>query len=389
MFKRIGLTRNLSIISATIFTNLFARYTWYALLPLHLRSLGANELEVGAVFTTFMFARNLLGIVGGALGDRFGRRTTIALSTFAMGPFFALAAFATDWRLFAAMLTCGEVCSVFQAPPMNALIMESTEENRIARAFSFTEAAVLFGLVIGPLAGAGLISAFNIKVLIIFNGIILILTGIVRGIGLRDTTTHRMAQTSWKVRAAIDANVRWYIALSILMVASFGIVFGPFFAILARDTWHNNDAEINLLWAIGSFASFLGIFIGRLSDHWGGKRIFVMSAIGYGLMTMAWGLAPTWEWGAVPLVLAFLFGEAMFMAQQTIQAAITSPESRSSVIGVIITVSGVIGALGPTLGAQLAQVGGNSITFIGAGIAGLLMIATIIPIRVSKQTPGS
>ncbi len=94
MLKRIGLNRNLSIISATIFTNLLARYTWYALLPLHLRSLGANELEIGGVFTTFMFARNLLGIVGGALGDRFGRRTMIALSTFAMGPFFILAAFA-------------------------------------------------------------------------------------------------------------------------------------------------------------------------------------------------------------------------------------------------------------------------------------------------------
>jgi MFS family permease len=86
MFKRIGLHRNLTVFSGTIFSNLFIRYTWYALLPLHLRNLGATEIEIGGVFTGLGLARSLFAVLGGALADRYGRRASIALSTFLMGP---------------------------------------------------------------------------------------------------------------------------------------------------------------------------------------------------------------------------------------------------------------------------------------------------------------
>lgn len=381
MLKHIGLDRNLSIVSATIFANLFARYTYYALLPLHLRSLGANELQVGIVFTALTLARSLFGIVGGALGDRIGHKTMIVLATFAMGPFFVLAGLGTDWLTVAAMLIMVEMCGAFQWPSLNAFIIESSDANRVARSFSFTESAVLLGLIIGPLAGAALIGVFNIPLLMIFNGIVLMLNGITRAVGLRESTVRRTRSTMPKLRAAIDVNVTWYIVAGILVVAAFGMVYGPFFAILARDAWQNHDAEINLLWSIGSFASLGGILLGRLSDHWGGRRVFIISAIGFGLSTVLWGLAPTWEWGLVPLMLSFMFSEAMFMAQQTIQAAITSPETRASVIGVIITTTGLVGGLGPAFGAWLVTLGGNPLPFIAAGVMGLLTVLAVLPIR--------
>lgn len=385
MWQRIGLNRNLAIISITIFTNLCARYTFYALMPLHLRSLGANDLEVGAAFTAMAFAHNVLGVVGGALGDRFGRKALIVLATIAMGPFLIFAGMANHWFTVAAMLVAMEACSAFQWPPLSAFITEASGENRVAHSFSFTESAVLLGLITGPMLGAAVINILNIPMLMMINGVVLIINGIVRGIGLHETTTHRATSAVPKLRAALDGNVAWFIVLGTLTVASFGIVFGPFFAILARDAWHNNDSEINLLWAVGSFASLIGIPLGRMSDHWGGKRVFMLAGIGFGVMTIAWGIAPTWEWGLVPLLLAFFFSEAMFMAQQTLQASITSPETRASIIGIIFTTTGVIGSSGATIGAWLITLGGNAMPFIAAGIMGLLAILVAVPIR-TKQS---
>lgn len=381
MFQRIGLNRNLAIISATIFTNLFARYTFYALLPLHLRSLGANDLEVGVVFTALALARNVFGIVGGTLGDKFGRRVMIGVATFAMGPFFIFAGLARDWFTTSVLLILVETCGAFQYPPLNALITESAIDNRVARAFTFSESAVLLGLIVGPLAGAVLIEYFDIPRLMMFNGMVLMLNGIARWLGLRESKRPRTTASAPKLRAAIDANVRWYMLSNVLIVASFAIVFGPFFAILSRDVWQNSEAEINLIWSVGSFASLIGILFGRLSDHWGGKRIFAISAISYGIATILWGIAPTWQWGMVPLLLSFLFSEAMYLAQQTIQASITSPETRASVVGVIFTATGLTGGLGPTFGAWLITLGGNSMPFIAAGVMGLLTMLMILPIR--------
>lgn len=385
MLQRIGLNRNLAIISATIFTNLFARFAYYALLPLHLRSLGANDLQVGAVFTAFTLARNLFGVIGGALGDRIGRRVMIAVATFATGPFLVLAGLSHDWLTLSIMLVLVETCGAFQFPPLNALVTESAIDNRVARAFSITESAVLTGFIVGPLVGAAVIDYVNIPTLMIINGSVLMINGLVRGIGLREPARQRTSGAMPKLRAAIDTNVRWYMLSNTLVVASFAIVFGPFYAIFLRDAWSNSEAEINLIWSIGSFISLGGIILGRLSDQWGGKRVFIFSGVGFAVTTIGWGVAPTWQWGIAPLLLAFLFSEAMYMSQQTMQASITTPETRASVVGVIFSTAGLIGGLGPTFGAWLATIGGLPLTFIAAGSFGLLAMVLVLPIRVSAE----
>lgn len=381
MFKRIGLHRNLVVLSGTIFSNLFIRFTWYALLPLHLRRLGATEIEIGGVFTALGLAHSLFAVVGGALADRHGRRTLVALSTFVMGPFFIFAGLSPTWFTLAAMLIGAEICSAFQWPPMSALIVESAEPDRVAHSFSFTETAVLLGLILGPLAGAGLIELFDISILMIANGVILMINGVIRAFGLRDAPRRNVGSALPKLRAAIDANVVWLIIAGTCVVGSFAIVFGPYFAILARDAWGNNDAEINLLWSAGSVASLIGIGLGRLGDRWGGRRVLILCAVGYGVSALAWGCASSWQWGIVPLLLAFAFSEAIFMAQQTLQAEITTPETRSSVFGIIATTTGLVGNLSPTLGAWLIALGGNPLPFVAASGLGMLIAFAVTPIR--------
>lgn len=381
MWKQIGLNRNLAVICVTILANLFVRYLWYALLPLYLRTLGASDWEIGISFTAIGLAHTVFAIFGGALADRFGRRVLIAVPSIAMGPLYFVAGLTHSWVIVVAMLTGIEIFNAVQWPAMSAFITEASDEDRVARSFSFSETAVLVGLTLGPIAGAALLSSLDISTMILLSGVAMISTGLLRAWGLRDSPRRVAGSALPQLRTAIDANVRWFIALGACVSISFAICFGPYFAILARDAWHNSEAEINLLWAVGSVASLVGILFGRLSDRWGGRRVFVLSALGFGTSTIAWGIAPSWQWGLIPLLIAFAFSEAMFIAQQTIQAEITSPETRSSVIGVIVTTTGLLGGMGPTIGAWLITLGGNALPFIMAGALGLLATPALIPIR--------
>jgi MFS family permease len=118
-----------------------------------------------------------------------------------------------------------------------------------------------------------------------------------------------------------------------------------------------------------------------MSERWGARRVLVISAIGFGVATAIWGLAPTWQWGLAPLLIAFLFSEAIFLAQQTLQAASTTRETRSSVYGMISTTTGFVGGVGPSFGAWLITFGGNPLPFVIAGALGVLCALAVLPIR--------
>ncbi|MDE3087874.1 MAG: MFS transporter [Chloroflexota bacterium] len=381
MLKHIGLNRNLATLSGTIFINLFVSYLWYPLLPLHLRALGASDWEIGVSFTVMGIAHAIFAVFGGALADRYGRRLVTAAPTFLMAPLYIAAGLANNWLIVIAMLVGTNILGAVQWPAMSALITESSDDARVARAFSFTESGVLIGLIAGPIAGAALLTTLSISAMIVLYGVVLIFTSGMRAWGLTEPARRTAGSAMPRLRTAIDPSVRWFIAGGTCIAIAFAISFGPYFAILARDAWHNGEGEINLLWAAGSLASLLGILFGRLSDHWGARRVLMLSALAYGVSTIAWGIAPTWEWGLAPLLIAFGFSEAVFIAQQTLQAEITSRETRSSMIGIIVTTTGLLGGLGPTLGAWLITLGGNAAPFVAAGLVSLLAILAIWQVR--------
>ncbi len=384
MLTRFGLNRNLSVLSATIFVNVFARFTWDPLLPLYLRRLGASDFEIGVAFSLMTLARSLFSIFGGALADRYGRRAVLALPMFAIGALFIAASATTDRALLIALLVLANAFAALQWPALAAMTAESAVNDQLARAYSWIEAAVLIGLIGGPLIGAALLGILDIPGLIAINGIVLLAMGAVRMVALRETALTARGASVHQVRAAFNANMLWFIALMCLEAAAFSIVFGPFFAIFARDAWQLSETDINLLFSLGSFASFLGIGLGRLTDRWGARRVVWTNALGFGIAAAVWGIAPSWEWGIVPLLLAFGFAEGFLIARQTMQAEITTKETRSSVIGVIATISGFAGGIAPTLGVWLIILGGNAAPFIAVGAMGLLMAVSVAPIAKGK-----
>lgn len=381
MLSRYGLNRNLAVICGTTLVNVFFSFSWQPLLALHYRALGADDWQVGISFTLMGLARTMFAVFGGALADRYGRKVMLIIPGFSLIPLYLGMGLAREWSVLLAFYVMANVLNALAQPAYTAVVAESAAPDRVARAFSFSEFSVIAGLVAGPVAGAALLGLFDIPTLILINGAVLIATTAVRAWGIHETQ-HRVTQKAKpNVRAALDSNVRWFLVLGTLLSTSFAIAFGPFFALLARDVWHNTDAEINLLWAVGSAASMVGILLGRMSDRWGARRVFVLGSLGYGISTAAWGLATNWQWGLAPLLIAFGFSEGQFIAYSTLQTEITTKETRTSVFGVITTTTGFVSGFGPTMGAWLVGLGGYAMPFIAAGVMGIAAVGAMVPIR--------
>jgi MFS family permease len=228
----------------------------------------------------------------------------------------------------------------------------------------------------------------SIPHLITVYGAILLFTTTARFFGIHDLGRPARAAALPKIRAALDARVGWYIVTFTLVNMAFGICFGPYFTILAHDVWKNTDSEINLLFALGSAASLLGIPFGQRADRWDTQRVVTIGLFVFAITVAAWGLAPSWQWGIAPIVLAFFFSEGAIIAVLALQGQITTRESRASVMGVIATVSGVIAGLGPVLAAGLIQWGGNAAPFIACGVMSLIAIGAARRIDKSPRVPG-
>src|SRR5919197_245863 len=129
------LSRNTVILASSAGAVLIAFFAWNPLLALHLRALGANDVEIGAAFSIFIFAHTLPAVAGGLLADRFGRKWV------ALGPgllLYPLGGLTSDWRVLSVILILTNVLGSVQWPAMQALISESDEAHR-ATAFSLIE----------------------------------------------------------------------------------------------------------------------------------------------------------------------------------------------------------------------------------------------------------
>jgi len=87
-----ALNRNVAVLSGTVFLFAAAWFSWYPILPLHLRHLGATDAQVGLAYTLMQLGYHGMQLLGGLLADRFGRKRVIVWPTFAYLPLYLLAA---------------------------------------------------------------------------------------------------------------------------------------------------------------------------------------------------------------------------------------------------------------------------------------------------------
>ncbi len=378
------LSRNTVVLAASIGIVLAAYFAWNPILPLYLRQLGANDDQIGIVFSILMFAHTIPAVAGGVLADRIGRKWVALGPGIILAPLYILAGLTSDWRVLTGLLICTSIAGAVQWPAMQAMISESDEATR-ATAFSLIEVFVLSAGVIGPLLGSLLLPYLGMRGLIIADGLILIPATWVRVRELRETHRAQHSQsttlrTNWR-KAITPATVGITAAYAAAALAVGLTVGGPFVAIFARDVWALSDQQVQLLTAIASLASFGGVWLGSKADQWGGRRLWIMVAAGFGIALVGWALSPNVQVGVIFVMTSNLFFEALFILSETLLAEHTTRATRSFLFGLYNTIGGFTESSGPALGTGLINLARLPAPFFAGAVVSLLSIAAILPVN--------
>lgn len=142
------------------------------LLPLYLKELNANVVQIGLFFTIARIIPLAFQILGGWISDSLGRLRSVAIGSTAglLGYIAALLAPTWQWMLLSEAL--GATTRSLIGPSFSAFIAEeSTEENR-ARVYGITESIFMLVTVIGPPLAGFLVGAFSFRFMLFIAALI-------------------------------------------------------------------------------------------------------------------------------------------------------------------------------------------------------------------------
>jgi len=348
--------QNVSVLSITVLFVLMAFFSWYPVLPIYLKELGANDFQVGFSYTLLALSSTLMQFLGGILSDQFGRKLLIIIPSFVFPLLYFLAGNSSHWITLILFLTIANSLSALQLPSFYSMIAESVPKTKRGIAYSEFELFVVLGITIGPAIGMILIPRIEIKYLFYFTSLTTFLCAIARILWLKETHHHRTKINKFD---SFKNLFNKKMLLIVLALSSLFLLFnltthGPFISLYAKEVMNLDKSKINLLFALGGFAAVIySLWGGKIIEKWGSKKVLSYSTSGLGVFIILWSLSsPLWLAIALFTIL-YVFFQSCYIAYGSFLADITHRQSRGLVIGFIGTCTGLIGSIGPSLGGYL------------------------------------
>ncbi|MBT3390975.1 MAG: MFS transporter [Chloroflexi bacterium] len=368
-----------------------------SLLPLYLKSLNANVLQVGLFFTLSNILPLILQILGGWISDSLGRLRSIAMGSVAgvIAHIGIVLAPTWQWVLFGEGF--GAITRSLVGPSFSSFIADQSAEKNRARVFGITESIFMLVVVIGPPLGGWLADAYGFKFMLIIAAVLYTFAALIR-IGMARTAAKGAEANPEKLSlASLKEKLS---AMTVLLLAG-GVMTWVLVTDGVRDIAYTMSFTLESLYLneiggltmkqIGFLGSIFGICnmittipAGKLADK-KGERVaiaggFLLDAIGLIIFLNVysfWGYAIAWG----------VFGIGVGLMSPAYQSLISKavPEKlRGTAFGLLHSSLGLFSLPAPAIGARLWTRYTPQTPFrITAGVA----LLTIIPVWLKFKLP--
>lgn len=340
------MSKNVAAISVSTFLIVFHTFSWFFLLPIHLKNLGADDFSIGLSYSSFGFGYTVAQIIGGYLSDRFGRKPLIAIPTWFFALFYVIMAISNSWTYVTISYLLVSIGSAFQSPSFTSMITESAEDEKAGKAFGFFELSIMLGIALGPLAGSVLVGVFGISKMIMVTASACFVAAFIRQFGLTESTKRIEKKVE---RFSHRKNFVWFTVVGMFAFLSLSLTInGPFLTLYQDEILGLEESQMNFIFGLASIPSAIFcLAAGWLSDHVGAKKITAGGILLQAMFALFWAV---FRGELAFLMLAFIFVQFFYVSYQVVIAKITSERERARFTGFFGTITGLASSIGPYLG---------------------------------------
>ncbi len=302
MIKR--LPRNVWMLSITSFLTDISSEMLFNLLPLFLVNvLGVRTAVVGLIEGLAETTASLIKLGSGALSDYLEKRKSLTVLGYSLSALVKpLLFFANSWGWVLAVRFTDRVGKGIRSSPRDALLADSTPEDRRGLAFGLHRAAdtagAFTGLAIAALvvwatqANAAELSRETFQRVTLFSIIPAFLGVLVLVIGAREIAARRSTSETRLLRfSGLDR--KFWAFLVVLIIFTLGNSADAFIILRAQERGLNVLQVLGMLLTFNAVYTIVASPAGALSDRIGRRTILIAGWVVYGLIYLGFAAADT------------------------------------------------------------------------------------------------
>lgn len=359
----------------------------FPLLPLYIQSLGVRDSAAAAAWAGALSAGSALSMglaapLWGTLADRHGRKLMLQRALFSGAVLITLMGLAPNVQvLFGLRVVQGLFTGVVTAATV--LVTSQVPRDRLASSLGLLSVGTFIGTSAGPFAGGLIADTLGFRTSFFLTGIMLLCGGLIVTFGVREQFTppareHEDARGPAGVLRATFASLALLRdgGLASVIVVTFlvqlgAMVVSPVLPLYIQQLSGSEQFVASTAGGIvagtAMVSALSAVFIGRLADRVGHRRIMVVCTLIAGLLYLPQGMArSTLELLVLRAAMALFLGGVLPTANALI--AVLAPEHRRGAFyGLTQTVSSLGSVLGPAAGATLAATFGLHSVFFATG----------------------
>lgn len=380
--------RNLIVLCFAQSITLLGFSAYLPFIPYFVQDLGVRDYARATAWMAFFDSGSALAMmvfapIWGTLADRYGRKLMLVRATAAGAALAFLMGLArSPLQLIILRILQGAFCGTVSAA--NTLVATETPEESLGQWLGIMQTTQFVGQAAGPLMGGLLADLLGYRAVFPISSALMVIALLSIALLVREQSMPRAARRG-RLRLTLSrrslaevATGNTMVLLLALACNSFAIaVLSPVLSLyiksLSAGSAHLGTLAGSIIAVSALTSSISALFLGRLGDRYGRKRVLLSCVIGAALIYAPQALATNAMQLLVLRAIQGVFMGGIIPTGNALLAQSTPHDRRGTVFGLATSAGAGGRALGPILGAAVANTWGMASTFwVTASIFGLI-----------------